>query len=317
MKIARLAPIVLLVCVITSHAAQDSLPSNYSGDDPAALHRQLTDLKKRLIKSESETQPAYEARIAEEKKKPLIGSRTIDDTFYLVTDGTKAEYDLDTGTMSFILPVQTNDQGAKYRVSLGGDKGPRVFFNSAVGLFDSVSEYKFTATARLNIEEAVRRLKTGTKAVLFVRFEEPYVEGDHFLTRIVGLQFFDQQTGRVLGQVGSTETASQLKQPATQSPSDYSRYHKNPTFKPPRILAKPDPKYTEEARRNNVKGTVLLHVMFSETGNVTQISVVRGLPYGLTERSIAAARQIVFEPAELNGKKVSYPLAIVYRFELY
>ena len=57
--------------------------------------------------------------------------------------------------------------------------------------------------------------------------------------------------------------------------------------------------------------------MFAETGNITQISVVRGLPHGLTERSIAAARQIVFEPAELNGRKVSYPLAIVYTFELF
>jgi len=286
-------------------------------DDPATLNRQLTDLKKRLLESEAETTPAYEARIVAEKKKPIIGSRTIDDTFYLIADNVKTDYNLDTETMSFTLPVQTNDQGVKYHVALGGDNAPHVLFNSAVGLSGSVKDQKFTATTRLNVEEAARGLKTGIKAVLFVRFEEPYVEGGQFVTRILGLQFFAQQTGRVLGQLGSTETASQIKQAAAQSAPDYSTYNKNPTFKPPRILSKPDPRYTEEARRNNVRGTVLLHIMCAETGEITQISVVRGLPYGLTERSIAAARLIRFEPAELNGKKVAYPMAVVYRFELY
>jgi TonB family protein len=317
MKISRFALLLLLLCVVTSHAAQDSLPPNFSGDDPATLLRQLADLKKRLIKSESETTPAYEARIAEEKKKPIIGSRTIDDTFYLISDTVKAEYDLDTEMMRFTLPVQTNDKGAKYQISLGGDNDPHVFFNSAVGLTGSVDDQKFTTTARLTVEEAARRLKTGTKALLIVRFEEPYVEGGQFVTRIVGLQFFDQQTGRVLGQLGSTETTSQIKQAAAQSAPDYSTYHKNPSFKPPRILAKPDPSYTEEARRHKTRGTVLLHVMLAETGQITQIQVVRGLPYGLTERAIASARQIRFEPAELNGKKVAYPVAVIYSFEIF
>jgi len=57
--------------------------------------------------------------------------------------------------------------------------------------------------------------------------------------------------------------------------------------------------------------------MCAETGQITQIRVVEGLPRGLTERSIAAARLIKFEPAELNGKKVAYPMAVVYRFDLY
>jgi TonB family protein len=317
MKTSRLALLILFASAVSSYATQDYLPLNFSGDDPATLLRQLADLKKRLIKNESETTPAYEARIVEEKKKPLIGSRTIDDTFYLIADTVKAEYDLDTEMMRFTLPVQTNDRGVKYKISLGGDNDPHMLFNSAVGLSGSVNDQKFTATAKLTVEEAARRLKTGTKALLIVRFEEPYVEDGHFVTRIVGLQFLDQQTGRVLGQLGATETTSQIKQTAAQSAPDYSTYHKNPTFKPPRILSKPNPRYTEDARRNNVRGTVLLHVMLSETGQITQISVAKGLPYGLTERAIAAARLIRFEPAELNGKKVAYPVAVVYRFELF
>jgi len=279
----------------------DTLPPNFSGDDPATLLQQL----KRLTKSESETTAAYEARVVEEKKKPITGSRTIDDTFYLVADTVKTDYDLNTEEMSFTLPVQTNEQGVKYQVSLGGDNDPQVVFNSGVG--------KFTATTKLNVEAAVKALRAGIKALLFVRFEEPYIEDGQFVIRVLGLQFFAPQTGRVLGQVGATETASQIKQAAP----DYSTYNKNPTFKPPRIISKPEPRYTEEARREDVKGRVVLHVMCAETGQITQIRVVEGLPRGLTERSIAAARLIKFEPAELNGKKVAYPMAVVYRFDLY
>ena len=124
----------------------------------------------------------------------------------------------------------------------------------------------------------------------------------------------DSQGG--LGKAGSSEITSQTKQkitPPTSGP-DYARYPGNPTFKRLQILSKPDAGYTEEARRNNVRGQVVLRVLFAATGHVTQISVVKGLPHGLTERAIAAARLITFEPAELDGKKVDYPLTVVYNF---
>ena len=126
----------------------------------------------------------------------------------------------------------------------------------------------------------------------------------------------DTQGG--LGRVGSLEFTSQTKQDVAPAPGpDYASYRKNPSFKPLRIIDKPDAGYTEEARRNNVKGRVLLRVLFGENGQVTRISVVNGLPFGLTERAIAAARLIKFEPAELDGKKVAYPLMVVYVFRLH
>ena len=75
MKIARLSLFLLLACVITANAQDPPKPEfvspNFSGDDPVILLRQLLDLRKRLIKDEFETTPAYQARIIEEKKKPL------------------------------------------------------------------------------------------------------------------------------------------------------------------------------------------------------------------------------------------------------
>jgi len=128
-----------------------------------------------------------------------------------------------------------------------------------------------------------------------------------------------QESPGGIGKFGSSVITSQTKQdvvsPTTPAPGpDYASYRNNPTFKKLRILSKPDASYTEEARRNNISGQVVLRVLFAETGQITQISVVRGLPFGLTERAIAAARQIEFEPAELDGKKVAYPLVVLYNF---
>lgn len=84
-----------------------------------------------------------------------------------------------------------------------------------------------------------------------------------------------------------------------------------------RILSKPEPQYTEEARRNQISGTVILRAVFSSTGQVTNIRAVNGLPHGLTERAIAAARQIRFTPAMKGGRAVSQYIQIEYNFNLY
>lgn len=84
-----------------------------------------------------------------------------------------------------------------------------------------------------------------------------------------------------------------------------------------RLLSKPEPQYTEEARRNQISGTVTLRVVFSSAGEVVQIRATRTLPFGLTERAIAAARQIRFIPALKGGRPVSVHMQLEYNFNLY
>lgn len=84
-----------------------------------------------------------------------------------------------------------------------------------------------------------------------------------------------------------------------------------------RLLAKPEPQYTEDARKNQVTGTVVLKCVFSSSGQVTNISVRSGLPFGLTEKAIAAARQIKFVPATKDGHQVSMWMQLEYNFNLY
>ena len=84
-----------------------------------------------------------------------------------------------------------------------------------------------------------------------------------------------------------------------------------------RVLSKPEPQYTEEARRGGITGTVTLSVVFSRTGQVTNIRAVQSLCCGLTEKAIAAARQIRFIPATREGRAVSMYMQLEYNFNLY
>ena len=84
-----------------------------------------------------------------------------------------------------------------------------------------------------------------------------------------------------------------------------------------RLLFKPEPTYTEDARKNQITGTVMLRVVFSSSGEVVQIRAVHTLPFGLTERAIAAARQIKFVPAIKGGRPVSVFMQLEYNFNLY
>lgn len=84
-----------------------------------------------------------------------------------------------------------------------------------------------------------------------------------------------------------------------------------------RVLAKPEPQYTEDARRNQITGTVVLRVVFSRTGEVTNIRALHLLPFGLTEKAIAAARLIRFRPATKDGRPVNVYMQLEYNFNLY
>ena len=84
-----------------------------------------------------------------------------------------------------------------------------------------------------------------------------------------------------------------------------------------RILSKPEPQYTESARKYAVSGTVVLRAILSANGEVTNIRVVSKLPHGLTGRSIAAARGIKFSPAIKDGRQVSQYIQIEYNYNLY
>lgn len=99
-----------------------------------------------------------------------------------------------------------------------------------------------------------------------------------------------------------------------QPPADERIYIGREVDQKARLLTLPEPSYTDEARARAIMGTVVLKVVFSSTGQVTNIRVAQGVPYGLTERAIAAARKIKFIPAMKDGKPVSMWMQLEYNF---
>jgi len=84
-----------------------------------------------------------------------------------------------------------------------------------------------------------------------------------------------------------------------------------------RLISKPEPQYTLEARRAQVTGTVVLRAVFGSDGVVKHILILKALRGGLTERAVQAARGIKFAPATLDGRPVSMWLQLEYNFSLY
>ena len=88
------------------------------------------------------------------------------------------------------------------------------------------------------------------------------------------------------------------------------------TTTPVEILDKPHPAYTEEARRLNLEGEVLLEVSFSASGQARVVRLVRGLGHGLDETAATAAALIRFRPARREGVPVDSLAAVHIVFQL-
>lgn len=86
--------------------------------------------------------------------------------------------------------------------------------------------------------------------------------------------------------------------------------------KPPRVLSKVDPQYTQRARDEKIEGTVLLSVEISEEGHAEQIRVRRGLHPDLDDAAVVAVQQWRFAPGRKKGKPVRVPVCIEVNFRL-
>lgn len=90
----------------------------------------------------------------------------------------------------------------------------------------------------------------------------------------------------------------------------------HPDFTSAEVLSKPTPVYTAEARALKLEGEVLLEVVFSASGKIQVVRVVRGLGHGLDESAIRAAQQIRFKPATRGGAPVDSTATLHIVFQL-
>ena len=70
------------------------------------------------------------------------------------------------------------------------------------------------------------------------------------------------------------------------------------SLEPAALLTKVDPTYPETARRAGIEGTVVLSATIGADGRVTQVDVVKGLPFGLSDAAANAVRRWQYRPAQ-------------------
>lgn len=113
--------------------------------------------------------------------------------------------------------------------------------------------------------------------------------------------------------VANEDNAVRLKSEADSPKNVVSTNAKDPLL----IIAKPRAVYTEAARKEGVQGTVRLNVHFLPNGTIGEIDVIQGLPFGLTEAALAAARRMVFLPAREGERNIAVIETAEYKFQMY
>ena len=93
-------------------------------------------------------------------------------------------------------------------------------------------------------------------------------------------------------------------------------YRPGSGVEPPRLLREVKPRYSEEARRANVEGDVVLEVIILADGSVGQVVVRRSLGYGLDARAVEAVQQWRFSPATRQGVAVDVIVEVAVEFVL-
>src|SRR5208282_1590396 len=128
-------------------------------------------------------------------------------------------------------------------------------------------------------------------------------------------------TGNGSGVSGSRGTVQQagfgdaLIVPASQSKTKLLADPALTTL-PAEITFKPHPVYTDEGRRLKIEGEVLIDVVFSATGQVRIVRVMRGLGHGLDESAVRAAEKIQFKPALKDGHPTDSEAVLHIEFQL-
>ncbi len=82
-------------------------------------------------------------------------------------------------------------------------------------------------------------------------------------------------------------------------------------------IYKPEPAYSEEARKAKYQGTVVLWIIVDAQGSVHDVRVVKPLGLGLDEKAVEAVKTWKFKPATRNGVPVPVRVMVEVSFRLF
>ena len=87
--------------------------------------------------------------------------------------------------------------------------------------------------------------------------------------------------------------------------------------KGPVVIYKPEPEFSEEARKAKFMGVVTVQIIVDANGKPQNVHVIRGVGMGLDEKAMEAVSQYRFKPATENGKPVAVYLNVEVNFEIF
>ncbi len=93
-------------------------------------------------------------------------------------------------------------------------------------------------------------------------------------------------------------------------------YRPGSGIEPPRLVREVRADYTEDARRQGIRGDVVLEIVVRSDGTVGDVRILQGLGGGLNERAVQAVRQWKFAPATRRGAAVDVVVEVAVEFRL-
>jgi protein TonB len=84
----------------------------------------------------------------------------------------------------------------------------------------------------------------------------------------------------------------------------------------PEVRNLPRPEYPRQAQLQGIQGEVLLDVLFTATGRIRVLRIVRRIGHGLEEAARDAVERIEFKPALENGMPVDFRTTVTVVFLL-
>ncbi|MDQ3821214.1 MAG: tetratricopeptide repeat protein [Acidobacteriota bacterium] len=214
-------------------------------------------------------------------------------------------------------------------VHRGNAVGAKAIAQRAIELGDNSAEMQYVigaanlqeGNAAKALEEAETALKIQpefARAFLLKSFAHiglnQYQEAAESLEKFLAASPDDQDAATWRGQI---ETLRALAQAGEKSDVSSRIFSPKEVATRAHMLSRPEPQYTEEARRACLEGSVILRGVMAEDGKVKNLLVIRALGYGLTTRAVNAARSIKFIPASVDGRPVSQSIQIEYNFNLF
>lgn len=116
--------------------------------------------------------------------------------------------------------------------------------------------------------------------------------------------------GRPAGaiQIASNNAPPAINKPTAQAPTSAKSA--------PKVLFKPHPVYTEDARQNHIEGTVYVKIHVTSSGTVQVLGISSGLGHGLDQSAVRAAQEMRFQPASQDGRPVDWDGVVNINFQI-